>query len=68
MAITTTELVATKLPALLRRVHINTVPNINRISKDVSGATIPQITLDITQKILSTAGVKFFKNRCLLLK
>ena len=53
MAIITTELVITNSPALLSRVHNNTVPKINRISKDVSGATIPQITLDITQKVLS---------------
>jgi hypothetical protein len=59
MAIITTELVIIKHPALLRRVLNNTVPKINRISKDVSGATIPQITLDITQKILSTG--KSFK-------
>jgi len=61
MAITTTELVIINPPALLHRVHNNTVPNINRISKDVSGDTIPQITLDITQKVLSTG--KFFLNQ-----
>ena len=56
MAIINTAVVIITPPDLLSRVHNNTVPKINRISKDVSGATIPQTTLDITQKVLSTGN------------